>query len=53
LRRKPPGKENSRRSIAGRKVDSQLVDLSKIVMRGRMIEELREREADIVQARPI
>ena len=53
LRRKPANKEKSGRSESVGVIKPDLFDFSKTMMRGRMIEELRERETNLVQSRPI
>src|SRR5439155_23597338 len=49
----PTGKKECSRSESGCKIDAHLTDLGQSMMRRRMIEELRQREADMVQTRPI
>ncbi|KAG0505143.1 MAG: hypothetical protein Udaeo_15350 [Candidatus Udaeobacter sp.] len=53
LRSQPACKQNSGGSEPGRKIDPHLADLGEAMMRSGMIEELREREAKVVQPRPI
>ena len=49
----PTGKKERSRSESGCKIDAHVTDFGQAMMRSRMIEELCDGEADIVQARPI
>src|SRR5206468_4285205 len=53
LRRKPSCEENSSRSESRGEVDSEFPEFGKMMMRRRMIKKLRQREAHIIQSRPI
>jgi hypothetical protein len=53
LRGEPAGKENGGRSESRSEIDSHFLNFGKMMMRGRMIEELGECEANLIQARPI
>src|SRR4029077_18039817 len=53
LRSQPAYKQDRGRSEPWRKIDPRLADLGEAMVRSGMIEELREREAKVVQPRPI